>query len=98
MQGLAIFQTNNKDLLLLQTSWSTALSPLLKNPIANGILIETPLINGSNIINHRLGRKPQGYIIVDQDALASFFRSAPFSELTLALDSSANVNVRLYIF
>lgn len=98
MKNLAIFQTQNKDMLLLQTSWSASINPVLKNPIANGILIETPLINGSNIINHRLGRKPQGYIIVDQDALASFFRSAPFSELTLALDSSANVTVRLYIF
>jgi hypothetical protein len=98
MKNLAIFQTQNKDMLLLQTSWSASLNPVLKNPIANGILIETPLISGSNIINHRLGRKPQGYIVVDQDASATFFRSAPFNELTLALNSSANVDVSLYVF
>jgi len=83
---------------LLQTTWSSALSPLLKNPLNNGILLQLPLLNGANIINHKLGRNPQGYIIVDQDASASFYRLAPFNHLTLALNSSANVNVSLYVF
>lgn len=98
MESLPYFQSTNKDLQLLQTSWISRINPVLKNPISNGILIEQLLILGSNIVNHRLGRKPQGYIVVDQDASATFFRSAPFNDLTLALDSSANVTVRLYIF
>lgn len=83
---------------LLQTSWASSLNPMLQNPLTNGIIIDVILISGANIINHRLGRKPQGYIIIDQDASASFYRLAPFNDLTLALNSSANVNVSLYIF
>lgn len=98
MELLPYFQSEDKNLSLLQTRWGSVLNKLLRNPITAGVFISSVLISGSNIINHRLGRKPQGYLIVDQDAAATFYRAAPFNELTLALNSSANVNVSLYVF
>lgn len=95
--NLPIFQTNNKDLILLQNSWKAAIQPVLSNEINQGILIETSLSIGNNVINHLLGRKPNGWILADVDGAAVIYRSAAFNNLTLTLNSDAAVNVRLWV-
>lgn len=96
---LARFQTDDKNFQLLQTSWSAELNPLLSNPLSNGIFLSNVLlINGSNTINHLLGRKMQGWFITDQNASASIYRSQPLNAQTLTLTSNANVTVTIYGF
>ena len=47
------------------TKWSSALNPLLAQPLVQGnLLTEVKLVSGSNAINHGLGRPLQGWIIV----------------------------------
>lgn len=93
------FNTNDHSLMLLQTKWSSILNPLLSNPITQGILLKNiSLKNGSNVINHLLGQSPQGWQIIDIDASANIYRSAPFNDLTLTLTSSAACLVSLYVF
>lgn len=85
--------------MLLQTSWANSINPILINPLSDGIFLRNvPLINGVNVINHLLARKQQGWLITDQDALASLYRSQPFNDKTLTLTSNAVVNVNLYCF
>ena len=97
--SLPYFQTSDKDLNLLQTQWGSQLNPLLAQPFSNGLILKTiQLTTGSNVINHLLGRTQQGWMITDQDASASVYRSAPFNSLTLTLTSSANVTVNLFVF
>lgn len=97
--SLALFQTDNRDLSLLQTSWSASINPLLSNPIVNGIFVKSiALINGVTIINHKLGRKPQGYFVTDINAAATIYRSQPYNNLTLVLTSNAVATVNLYVF
>lgn len=79
--------------------WATILDPLLKNPVSNGIFLNNiSILVGDNVINHLLQRKQQGYIIVDQTAMGSIYRSQPFNGLTLTLTSSTVMNVSLYVF
>lgn len=101
--GLPIFKTTNKDLLLLQTNWSTDLNPLLANPLLNGRLIQdVSLVSGANIINHGLGRNLQGWIIVGMhNSFLQIYDTQNHNQtpqLTLQLTSNATGNIDLYVF
>jgi hypothetical protein len=79
--------------------WAASINPLIENPMNNGILITgLVLASGANIINHKLGRAPQGWIIVDIQGIASIYRSAPFNSTTLTLFSSADITISLGVF
>lgn len=83
----------------ITTRWKALLDPLLANPI-NGVQIleNIQLAMGSNSVNHLLGKKMQGWFIVDINAAATIYRSAPFNDLILTLTSSAAVTVNIGVF
>ena len=97
--SLPIFQDDNKNLMLLETSWASQINPILNNPILNGLqLTNIVLNNGTNVINHKLQRTQQGWFITDQNGAASIYRSQPFNSTTLTLTSNASVAVNLWVF
>lgn len=96
---LPIFQSDNTQFTLMQNKWASVLNPILNNaPIQMLFLQNIHLLSGVNTINHKLGRKPQGFYIVDIDAAATVYRSQPFNDLTLILTSNAAANVALVVF
>lgn len=99
---LAKFSTDIQELELLQTSWSTDLNPLIRNAALNGILLpKVALVVGDNTINHKLGRKLQGWMIVRLRAASTIYDKQDVSSipnLTLTLNASAAVVVDLYVF
>lgn len=98
MQTLPIFQTDNKQLSLMQTAWKLILTPFLRNPVLQGITLSgITLQNGSNTINHLLGRQLQGWIITRQNGAASVYDSGA-TDLTLTLVSNATITINLYVF
>lgn len=97
--ALVRFQTDHQPLSLMQSQWSTELNPLLKNPsLQNVVLKSVELANGTTVVNHKLGRLPQGWRIVDIDGAAQIYRSQDFNTLTLTLTSDAAVTVSLEVF
>lgn len=99
MVRLPIHLDSNKSLMLMQTTWSGPLNKLLANPLLDGFVIEdVALINGETTINHRLGRKMQGYIVTDLNASAIIYRSKPLNDKTLSLTSSASCVVNIYVY
>jgi len=84
---------------LMQTRWKSLLDPLLENPL-NDVLIlsDVVLAIGNNTINHKLGRKQQGWLILDINGAATIYRSAAFNDKTLTLNSSAAVTIKLGVF
>lgn len=83
----------------MQTKWKSILDALLGQEILDGnLLTNVALINGATVINHKLGRKMIGWMIVDQDSLASIYRSKPKNDTTLTLTSSAICNISLWVF
>ena len=79
--------------------WKSQLDPVLANPMNNSSLLTgIALINGSNVINHKLGRMMQGWMISDINGAATIYRSAPMNSLTLTLASNAAVTVNLVVF
>ena len=100
--GLTVFKTDSKDFSLMQTSWSAKLNPILANLIMDGIFLKNiQLTTGSNIINHRLGRKLQGWFISRQRSNAGIYDNQDNNSnqvQTLILITDANVEVDLYVF
>lgn len=99
---LPIFQSDSAEMGLMQTSWASVINPLLTNPLVNGLLLKNvSLINGSTQVNHKLGRKLQGWTVIRKRAAAEVYDtqdSNSMPELTLSLVSNANVLVDLYVF
>lgn len=90
---------DSKTFSLFQTRWASQLNQLLKLPMLSGIaLTEIPLSNGVTVINHKLQRQMEGWLITDINGAATIYRSAPLSPLTLSLTSNAAVMVDLWIF
>lgn len=93
-QGLPITQ--------MQNTWATQLDPLIKNPLTQGQLLQNVvLINGTTVVNHKLGRKLTGWFIVGINGAATVFdnqASNQSPQLTLSLTSNAAVTVNIWVF
>lgn len=96
---LPIFNTQVKELSMMQTQWAQQLNQLLDDPMSKGIILPgVSLASGNTTINHLLGRKLQGWQIVDINGAATVYRSQPKNDKTLTLTSSAAVTVDLFVF
>jgi hypothetical protein len=102
MSLLPIYTSDSKVLTLLQNAWAAILNPWLRNPHSQSISLNSlQLAIGQNRINHLLGRKLQGWVIIRQRGPASLYDtqdSNPNPELTLSLVASAAVSVDLEVW
>jgi hypothetical protein len=100
--SLPIFKTEDQELSLMQTKWASQIDPLLTQPQASGVrLLSVTLVVGDNVINHRLGRKLQGWQLTRQRAAASIYDKQDNNNtpsLTLILNSTATVTVDLFVW
>ena len=87
---------------LANAKWAATLNPVLQNPLLNGRLIQNvSVVSGQNVINHGLGRKLQGYIVVLNDSNVTFYDDQATNqrpELTLLLQASGAAIITLYVF
>jgi hypothetical protein len=71
----------------------------LANQLMQGLLLKNIALNiGDNVINHLLGRMMQGWILTDQSAGATIYRSQPLNDKTLTLNASAGLTISLWVF
>lgn len=87
---------------LASNRWASIIEPFLNAPIAQGVLLEdVELINGVTVVNHRLGRKLRGWIIVGIDGVAAIYDNQATNQmpqLTLSLTSNAAVTCNIWVF
>lgn len=87
---------------LLRTKWAQILNPFIANPsLQSSLLKNVFLINGTTVINHKLGRALVGWRIVRKRASANIFDDQDSNQtpsLTLILTSDAGVSVDLEVF
>lgn len=90
-QGLTLDATQNQ--------WASQLNPILANPLNSiQVLKNVALKSGTNVINHKLGRQLQGWVLTDIQGVATIYRSAPMNDKTLTLVASANVTCNIGVF
>lgn len=99
---LPIYQTDDKNLTLLQTNWSTAINPVLSLPINQGqVLKNVSLAAGVTNVNHLLSRKLQGWFLVRLRGQAVVWDSQDSNsmpDVTLILNSTNVVSVDIFVF
>lgn len=100
---LPIFQSELKDLNMMQTRWAAIIEPPLSLPTNNGMILQNVILaSGDNTINHLLGRKLQGwYPVRFNGGWAQLYDKQDTntqSKLTLILNASAGVTVDLFVF
>lgn len=103
--GLASFtkiQTADRDLMSVQASVDDVFKQILSQAILNGnILTRVALVTGENIVNHGLGQKLLGWVLVRNRAHADLWDAQddnPNPTKTLILEASANTTVDLLVF
>lgn len=100
--SLPIFTTDDKEFSMMQTAWSSQLNKVLNNPAVNSnILQNIPLIAGTNVINHKLGRKLQGWSLTRKRAPGDVSDTQDTNQspaLTLLLVASAPMVVDIEVF
>lgn len=97
--------TGNASLDRVQAQAQRTATALNLLPFADGVWVRNQVITGGadTIVNHGLGRKPQGYIVTRSTAGVVVFESAAASQPTdqtrqYALRASSTVTVDLWIF
>lgn len=87
---------------LANAKWAQTLNPLLANPAVNGrILSNVAVVSGANTINHGLGRKLQGYVVIMNNSAVTFYDSQSVNqmpEINLILNASGPAIISLYVF
>lgn len=95
---LPIFNSDVQELSLMQTKWASQLNPVIALALLKGRQInDVALQSGSNVIDHKLGRQPQGWFLVDLNANVTAYRTA-WDELTITLTSSGSATAALYVY
>lgn len=99
---LTQFQNDDRVFQMMQNSWASILDPIITNPANLSIILKNvSLASGDNVINHKLGRKLQGWKIVRQRASATLYDKQDANQspqLTLALNASGAVVVDIEVF
>lgn len=85
---------------LAQPKWAAEINPVLSLPILAGNQVDNIVLTASKpkAINHLLQKMPQGWFLVDKNANANVWRTAPMTDTTITLESSANVTISLYVY
>lgn len=76
------------------TSWAAQLEPC---PFLIGVSIETTINTTDTVINHKLQKKPEGFIVLDQNANAVIWKITS-TDQTITLRASASVSVKIWVF
>lgn len=86
----------------MSNQWAAILDPVVNNPTVNTLVLKNQsLIAGSNVIDHRLGRKLQGWYVSRLRASATIYDtqdSNQMPDLTLVLVASAPVVADIVVF
>lgn len=101
--GLPRVQTEIREVNQLQTNISQLVDPIAANPLINGIILKNVVLtNGTNRVNHLLGRPLVGWFVVGiNNSITSLYDAQatnPSPAQTLILIINGNATVNLYVF
>lgn len=85
----------------LQANVGEALTPLQNKPILDGIMLsKLEIVSGSNLVQHKLGRKVVGYFVISQSAASQFYDNIQTntSASSFSITATSPCNVNLWVF
>lgn len=94
-------RTEDGDIKQLQDAVANTLQTITQREILDGVLLTDIYVatGAARDIEHKLGRKPRGYVVVKRDAESEIWDSeSDLPNSFLSLNSSANVTISLWVF
>ena len=100
LKALKQIATKNQELDRVQDNIQTFSEVLTKIPFLDGVLLEDVILTTTEkLINHTLGRKPLGWIIVKKNAAQDIYESGTTLQTRfLSLTAAGTVTVNLWVF
>lgn len=90
-------QTNDPILNRIQANVSNAISQLIGPFIGGNLLSSVKLTSGqANVVSHKLGRAPQVWVLCDQSAGTSVWRTA-WDANSITLEAGADCTISLWV-
>lgn len=85
---------------LMQPQWAQQINQLLKIPFLDGIAIKDIALTASTPLATpiRIGRVQQGWLLTDNSANCTVWRTQPFNAQTITLESSADTTISIWVF
>lgn len=83
------------------TTWAQQINPVIANLLVNGQLLKNiQLSTGVTVVNHRLGRQPQGWLLSAPKGPATVYQASqqPNPTLTLTVVSDADVTTDIWVY
>lgn len=91
-------KTSTNDVMQLQNQVEQVLNPITKKEILDGVLLKDIIVTTAGIdVEHALLRQPLGWILVDNQADATVYRTF-WSDRILTLSSSATTTISIWVF
>ena len=94
--------SKEQEVTRLQSHLKTVLNPLLELPISDGVLIKDLTVNTTDtLIEHKLGRKPEGFLITGLKSNSVIYESATANDEAaslIILIASATATADIYFF
>lgn len=83
----------------MQSRWAALLDPFLTNSTNCGrVIYNVQLQPGNNVIYHQLGRKLQGWTLVDRTTADVVYRTQPTDDEKIVLYSPSAQVIALWVF
>jgi len=98
--GFKSLSTKDKVLDRVQNNIEIFSDSVIKNPLLDGMLLEDiALTTTETQVNHKLGRVPNGWIIVKKNAAQDVYESGTtLTDRFLSLTAAGTVTVSLWVF
>lgn len=94
-------RSQDKDTQSLQDAVALVFQDLQSRELIDGQIISGVVINGTKTVDHKLKRKPNGYLVIFKDADVNIWDSQNSNTLqasTLILNSSGPASISLWVF
>lgn len=85
----------------LQSNVEKAFNLIQIFPLMDGNFIEATIGVGDTVVDHKLGRPFQGWVVVNKDANSDIWQSATVNnskDISVILKATVEVNAKIYIF
>lgn len=84
----------------MQTKWAAQINPVIANSIIQGVQLTGIVLNANTpkTVATTLSRMQLGWIITDNMASCSVWRTQPFNSNNLTLESSADTTISIWVY
>lgn len=96
--GFRRIRSTNSDITRLQDAVAEPIRQITSKSILDGVVVsDVSLASGNTTFNHKLGRKPIGYLVIKRSGAADIYDS-DLTITSITVNSSAAITASFWVF